>query len=279
MTPEMVEKVLTQLGGFPLTARTKVGRIVFYRLMMALHRMGGVPAGVRTVVTSRGARFECDLADNVQAQLFYTGSYSEREISAISSAVRTGEVFVDVGAHIGLFSTTLALQMDGPGGVIAFEPAHDTCMKLRRHIRANGVEDRVDVREHGLWDKSSTLSLRGQGGEVEDSALRSLVRGDAVLGQVAVHAFDELVNSGEIDLQGRVGAVKIDVEGGELHVLKGMEETLRQHEPRILVIETESQARGVAGESHVRGIDAFMKSAGYMRAGRLRRRNTLYVRA
>src|SRR5262249_48315510 len=53
--------------------------------------------------------------------------------------LRPGDVFVDVGAHIGYFSI-LAAKLVGPtGAVFSFEPEPDNFARLMRHARENGL--------------------------------------------------------------------------------------------------------------------------------------------
>ena len=104
--------------------------------------------------------------------------------------------------------------------------------------QAAGVADRIDLRQMALGAERSTLALRVDPDDPSDATKRSLfVQGD-VVAEVPVWPLDELVASGELVLQPRLSAVKIDVEGAEVLCLQGMRSTLAEQRPRLVVIET-----------------------------------------
>jgi hypothetical protein len=79
---------------------------------------------------------------------------------------------------------------------------------------------------------------------------------------VVVRSFDGLVASGAVDLSTGLHAVKIDVEGGEMHVLTGMRRTLERYRPRMIVVETIESHLQRAG-STVAAIHTFVQDLGY----------------
>ncbi len=83
------------------------------------------------------------------------------------------------------------------------------------------------------------------------------------MGEVIVRAFDDLVEAKEIALPNGVQAVKIDVEGAEAEVLRGMVKTMRELRPRIAVLETMQDHQQRAGSS-VENIDAVLSDLGYV---------------
>src|SRR6266545_2528965 len=98
----------------------------------------------------------------------------------------------------------------------------------------------------------------------EDTTKRSLfmLNGPAVA-EVLVRSFDGLVTSGAVDLSTGLHAVKIDVEGGEMHVLTGMRRTLERDRPRMIVVETIETHLRRAGFT-VAAIHAFIRDRGYV---------------
>lgn len=55
-----------------------------------------------------GLLFDLDLRDNVQRTLFFTGCYERRYLRNLRRLVRSGDVFVDIGAHIGIHALIIA---------------------------------------------------------------------------------------------------------------------------------------------------------------------------
>ena len=95
------------------------------------------------------------------------------------------------------------------------------------------------VHELALGSGDGSTNLRADPDHPEDSTKRSLFIGNGpTVAEVVVRSFDGLVASGAVDLSPGLHAVKIDVEGGEMHVLEGMRRTLERDRPRMIVVET-----------------------------------------
>jgi FkbM family methyltransferase len=189
------------------------------------------------------------------------------EIAALVGAIRPGDVAVDVGANKGSFLPSLSWAA-GPGKVVAFEPQPVLAEYLYRACRAARLSN-VVIEASGVSDGAGTLALHVPGtgaaspGASFDPAVAGLSPGRAVA--VPVVSLDDYFR-GETR---RIGAVKIDVEGHELAVLRGARRVLDRHSPLVVV---ESEARHV-GEDGVRAVLAFFAERGYggafVRRGRL----------
>lgn len=183
-------------------------------------------------------------------------------LALLTGVLRPGDVFVDVGANTGFFAIPLAGVVGRRGRVLAFEPAPDSVRRLREEAGAHGVSPRIEIHQVALGGEDSVLVLRADPAHPDDSTKRSLFIGGPAIGEVPVRTFDGLVDSGEITLPNGIRAVKIDVEGAEMHVLEGMRASLERHRPRMLVIETIQEHLRRAGSS-VEEIQGFMRQLGY----------------
>ncbi len=142
--------------------------------------------------------------------------------------VRRGDVVIDGGAHVGIF-THQALRQ-GAAKVIAIEPDPGNLHCLRRNFAAEIASGRVVVVPEGLWSRRTTLELF-EG--VENSGTNSLIwkhAGNKV--RVPVTTLDLLVERLELE---RVNFIKMDIEGAEREALKGAFQTLRRHRPRLML--------------------------------------------
>jgi FkbM family methyltransferase len=179
------------------------------------------------------------------------------EISSLTAAIRPGETAVDVGAHKGSYLLWLS-RAAGPGRVVAFEPQPALADYLRRACRAAGL-DNVVVEGAGVSERGGSRMLRVPGGRPSspgasfEPAVAAASPGLDV--SVPVVPLDEYFRSPP----GRIAAVKVDVEGHELSVLRGAERILREHGP-LLVIECEERHRGEGG---VREVLQFLEERGY----------------
>jgi FkbM family methyltransferase len=137
--------------------------------------------------------------------------------------------FLDVGANIGLFTTTLAKKLSNRGRVIAVEPEPTTASRLRANVAANGL-DNVEIVEAAAGAEKGTAVFHVS----HDSAYGSLDTPRSVesheLNVDVVRMDDVWVAAGKP----HVFAMKVDVEGRELDVLKGSVELLRECRPVVL---------------------------------------------
>jgi FkbM family methyltransferase len=189
------------------------------------------------------------------------------EIAALTGAIRPGDVAVDVGANKGSFLPSLSWAA-GPGKVVAFEPQPVLAEYLFRACRAARLTN-VVVEASGVSDTAGTLTLHVPGsnaaspGATFEPAVAGLTPGRGVA--VSVVTLDDYFR-GETR---RIAALKIDVEGHELSVLRGARRLLDRHGPLIVV---ESEVRHV-GEEGVRAVLSYLDDRGYrghlVRRGRL----------
>jgi FkbM family methyltransferase len=143
-----------------------------------------------------------------------------------------GRVFYDVGANLGFFSL-LAAHISGldAGRVYAFEAAPDNAEAIRVNAALNAIAN-VEVLAVAVSDHAG----RGRLQVVDDQSWSKLVDygehpfTERVI-EVELVAIDDLVASGRLPPP---DVVKIDVEGAELAVLRGMRETIERHRPAII---------------------------------------------
>jgi FkbM family methyltransferase len=150
--------------------------------------------------------------------------WEEHIIEVLEEHVRPGSVVVDVGAHIGTHTLTMSRLVGPSGRVYAFEPVKKIYRELRRNLELNGVTNVVALR-YALGKGSPTVIEMNPIHEGEEGGTAVGHGGDAV----------ELRSLDSFGLE-QVSLIKIDVEGFELPVLDGAEETIRRNRP-VLVVE------------------------------------------
>jgi FkbM family methyltransferase len=194
------------------------------------------PRNTVATAKSNGIDFVLDLRDNLQRDLFYLGDYEGELLSFLLAELRPGDVFIDVGAHIGMYALPAARRVGRTGRVFAFEPSLDTAACLEQNASRNDIENLVIVAT-ALGAAPGTAELRASDSSnylPEDAAVRSLHGEGPVLARVPVTSFDEWARTEGVN---RIDAVKIDVEGSEHNVLRGMRSSLDALRPRILIVE------------------------------------------
>jgi FkbM family methyltransferase len=161
--------------------------------------------------------------------LLLYGCYEKVESERIQRFLSEGDIVVDVGAHVGYHTCLMSQAVGEKGYVYAFEPASDNMSVLKQNIQINNLTN-VELNEVALGDVAGLTSIYLN---QEDFGCHSLV-GDGnrqLTQEITVARFDEVVPHKPIAL------VKIDVEGFELSVLRGMEGHLKQGEVRTILVE------------------------------------------
>lgn len=144
-------------------------------------------------------------------------------LAEIERRLKPGDVFIDAGANIGVY-TVLASRLVGPSGrVIAVEMMPDTADCLEKHIRINGLGN-VTVIRNALSDTSGRIVTAtvqvgkfGQATIAEDSERYGL--GTRI--EVTSITLDEIAD-GVAD----IALMKMDLEGAELPALRGGAEVM-----------------------------------------------------
>jgi FkbM family methyltransferase len=159
-------------------------------------------------------------------------------LGLLRDVLRVGDGFLDVGANKGIFTFPMAEHLGPEGRVYAFEPAPDMALDLLNEAARRGLSSRLELREMALGSENGTMPLRVDPDYPADSSKRSLFQSGDVMADVPVRTLDFLIAGGELITDPPIGAVKIDIEGAEVHALRGMRDTLRTQRPQLIVIET-----------------------------------------
>jgi FkbM family methyltransferase len=168
-------------------------------------------------------RFYVDDADDVIKRPLRKGVMWEPYLAnLIPRHVGPGTTVLDVGAHVGVHTVTLARSTGRKGRVYAFEPQKKLYRELVHNLRLNGLSNVVALR-FALGESPGIVEMGRPAKNNE--------------GGTAIGAGGDKVELRTLDSFGfrNVSFIKIDVEGYEDHVLAGAAQTIRAQHPTILV--------------------------------------------
>jgi len=175
----------------------------------------------------------------------WLGSYEYAKQRLFARMIRTGDVVFDIGANVGFYTLLAAARVMPRGKVVAFEPLGQNARFIHRHLRINNI-DRVQVIEAAVGETNGTVRFKRHA----SSAMgRVSEDGSLVVEQVSL---DELCDARTIP---DPTLIKIDVEGGELSVLRGAARMLQRARPSIFLATHGAQIH--------RDCCDFLRSGGY----------------
>jgi FkbM family methyltransferase len=182
----------------------------------------------RVTETATGARFAVDTQDLIQRYLYLFGTWEPRMTQWLSRRLGPGDTFVDVGANIGYFSV-LASHLVGPRGhVVAIEASRTFQDRLAQNARLNGCTN-IRAVHTAVSDKQQTLTFILASSA--NMGANSIVPYDGPAESTfAIEAFPlpDVLEEDEIT---RARVIKIDVEGAEGSVVRGMAPILERLRP------------------------------------------------
>jgi FkbM family methyltransferase len=204
-----------------IRARGLLNRLLKGRLI-AVHRL------IRPRVTDdvSGTRITYEPATDIGRALFFTGEFERREAEICREFVSRDSIIIDIGANIGLHSIYFA-NLAPDGFVLALEPSLDTFDLLRRNV--NGKPN-IALLNVAISDQGGLLEFFHASDNAYSSLMDTKRAAIARTTKVACMTIDDVANALQL---GRVDLVKIDVEGFEHNVLKGMTNVISKFHPVI----------------------------------------------
>jgi FkbM family methyltransferase len=200
-----------------ISGQSMLGKLL--RLPLAL-----IPRGVAVPVVQgplRGARWIVGSSTHG----CWVGCYEFTKQRLFARTVRPGQVVYDIGANVG-FYTLLASVLVGPTGrVLAFEPLPRNVAYLRTHVELNHCHNTTVVTA-AVSDTMGTARFDGSG----DGSMAHLATDGAI-------AVETVTLDNVVFAQGEPPphVIKIDVEGAEMAVLRGGQQTIETYRPTIFL--------------------------------------------
>ncbi|TZF87298.1 FkbM family methyltransferase [Cognatilysobacter lacus] len=213
------------------------------------------PMGLR-VVNRAGVRMRVDPLDYIGHEICFSKAYEPRSIALAARLMSDGGTFLDVGANFGLYTCTVAAL---PGvRCIAVDAAASALDKLQRNL-ALSPDANVQVVTAALGDKRGIVRIETP--VVDNLGTTRVASATSVdvpqSNFVAETTLDEVLRCVRAD---RIKLMKIDVEGYELTVFKGMDLNAPYRPEHILM---EYSDRIVTETANLRACYELLSANGY----------------
>jgi len=185
-----------------------------------------------TFVSIQGNKMYLDRKDSLDLSLH--GSYETLETEFVKQEVKKGDVVVDIGANIGYYSLILAKIVCNTGKVFAFEPAPDNYSILKKNVEINNYKN-VVLENFAISDTNGEIELYLS----EESMGWHRIYPSKYCGEnhikVKTITLDDYFRNNSF--KDKISFIKMDVEGAELGILKGMTSILTNNKKLTLLLE------------------------------------------
>ena len=191
--------------------RWKVLRIFVNRVVLPFYRRKTRSMFISEV---NGINIELDPAEFIDAALlFLPQMYDAEELNTLKTLVKDDWSVVDIGAHIGFYSLTLA-NLVSQGSVLAIEAAPSNALRFQKNVELNPKLKNIKLLINGVSDKIETLSMGIS--TTGNTSGNSFLSGSSTRIDVTCKPLMELINEAGLD---RIDFMKMDIEGFEFRVL------------------------------------------------------------
>jgi FkbM family methyltransferase len=241
--PKLVRKLLAPVVVLSAVWRHPANRDRRYRAVSRALRFqarGRVLRRPTIVPYGSRSRFVAVLDGASSRLAAYANGPDWPEMQAWRRLLGPGQVFVDVGANVGLYTLW---ALDAGASVVVVEPIAENLAQLRRNLALNHYE--AEIHHCAVAAEAGEQEMSG-GGDLNTRALR--------IGKAIGDPRDRVVRVATVDevLADRTAAgMKVDVEGAERLVLEGSRRALSERRIAVLQLEWNRQSVRQLGEDRL----------------------------
>ena len=179
-----------------------------------------------------GNRMLLDFFDKgISRELLYAGVREARSTKFLQNFLRPGEICLDIGSNVGYYALQEARLVGAQGMVFAIEPSRENIKMLKKNIEINGYRNIKTLRAAaGSENRLGHINLS------QSSNRHSFVEADLDFSgeteEVEIITIDSFLKDKPYP-----SFVRMDVEGYETEIIRGMKGVLAQHKPLKIFIE------------------------------------------
>ncbi|MBW8009668.1 MAG: FkbM family methyltransferase [Chloroflexi bacterium] len=232
--PASVQKVIYRSGPLAKFIRARLNK-AHPSGIMEFTVAGGALAGRRLMLDYRTEKY------------LWLGTYELELTSALQELVAAGMIVYDVGANLGYMSLILADIVGESGRVFAFEALPSNVKRFQANLDINPQVSNIEIVPKAVADSSGTVEFKVHESHAAGKVDGSAGREESYLERLEVPAIsldDFVFSQGQPPPQ----IVKMDIEGGEVLALPGMQRILEQHQPLLFLELHGPEAKLIAWE-------------------------------
>lgn len=185
-----------------------------------------------------GEQMEVLLPEEISSSLYCKGHIEPRLSSFLFRFLKAGDVFLDVGAHMGYFSRLAANRVGPTGKVIAFEPMPTTFQWLSKNTSGRS---QISIVNSAAWKSDGQIEFQDYGFQwsAYSSALEARLPKEFLKTLTSRKVQVQTLRLDDFVLKNHIipSVIKIDAESTELLVLQGMEEYLLKEIQPVITLE------------------------------------------
>ncbi len=179
-----------------------------------------------------GLRMRLRIDDWVQKKIYINGYYELNETNKWQEIVKGKKCIMDIGGNVGYYSILASPLIAINGKIFLFEPVAENIEFITHNLSLNKISN-IQIERKIVSDEVGLGEIHV--GESENLGMSSLYDHKHISGKIEKIEkidIDTFVEKNGID---SIDAVKIDVEGHELSVLKGMKKSLINFKPIVMI--------------------------------------------
>lgn len=215
-----------------------------------------IPANTEVVRTKFGFQMKIDPKEHIDKFIYFWGVWEPNETWLMQQLLSPGDVYVDVGAHVGYHSLLGSALVGASGEVHAFEPVPPSLELLNEHLQMNGVKN-VRVYPNAVADKAGKVRIGKPGGTGSQNNTLRVDPDSQDYWEVDAVTLDDVLPPDK-----PIKYLKVDVEGAEWLVMNGFKKHLEKQNPPYILLEFNDEWLKSLGGSSERLYD-LMISYGY----------------
>jgi len=185
-----------------------------------------------------GQKFFLDTEGSIALAMIYF-DHEKYELSLLKSIIKQGDVIVDIGANLGLYTLTAAKSVGTAGKVYSIEPNPIVFSSLKKNVKENNHQNVVLINKAvSSFSGSTKLSFDSENSISTESYLIREETGSQKFVSVETISLDDFFKN----ISNKVNVIKMDIEGAEFEALKGMKNLLENNNTLNLFLEFNPRA-------------------------------------